>query len=218
MAKSNEYIDSPFLMEPMLPEDSAGILEDRVAELLKKASYLAGSLRPEIANSIGTLVRSMNCYYSNLIEGHNTHPHDIDRALHDNYSANPEKRVLQLEATAHIAVQEMIDRGEATTNPASWETLRWIHQEFYSRLPEELLWVTNPNTHTRLQVEAGKLRTGEVKVERHFPPIANSLPHFLQRFEQAYDPAKLSPIKRVIAVAAAQFWSLPNCYAVWISM
>ncbi|ASV84481.1 hypothetical protein CES85_5275 [Ochrobactrum quorumnocens] len=30
---------------------------------------------------LADLVRSMNCYYSNLIEGHNTHPVDIERAL-----------------------------------------------------------------------------------------------------------------------------------------
>jgi hypothetical protein len=32
---------------------------------------------PVLAN----LVRSMNCYYSKLIEGHDTHPVDIERAL-----------------------------------------------------------------------------------------------------------------------------------------
>jgi hypothetical protein len=29
----------------------------------------------------------MNCYYSNLIEGHDTHPVDIERALKSDYSA-----------------------------------------------------------------------------------------------------------------------------------
>ena len=29
----------------------------------------------------------MNCYYSNLIEGHDTHPVDIERALKNDYSA-----------------------------------------------------------------------------------------------------------------------------------
>ena len=53
----------------------------------------------------------MNCYYSNLIEGHNTHPVDIERALAGDYSTDPEKRDLQLEAKAHIAVQKWIDEG-----------------------------------------------------------------------------------------------------------
>jgi len=48
----------------------------------------------------------MNCYYSNFIEGHNTHPKDIDAALQQNFSKQPERRKLQIEAVAHITVQE----------------------------------------------------------------------------------------------------------------
>ncbi len=43
----------------------------------------------------------MNCYYSNLIEGHDTHPVDIERALRHDYSDDPRTRNLQLEAAAH---------------------------------------------------------------------------------------------------------------------
>jgi Fic family protein len=205
MAKTDGYFDSPSSMEPMLPEESERELDDCVAELLKKSSNLAGRLYPEISESVGTLVRSMNCYYSNLIEGHNTHPRDIDRALHNDYSTHAEKRILQLEATAHIAVQEMIDRGhdEISENPVSVDTLRWIHKEFCTRLPEELWWVENPDDGTRIRMEPGALRTEEVQVGVHIPPIASSLPRFLERFERAYNPAMLSQIRQVIAVAAS---------------
>ena len=53
----------------------------------------------------------MNCYYSNLIEGHDTHPVDIERALKNDYSRDEKKRDLQLEAKAHIIVQQGIDTG-----------------------------------------------------------------------------------------------------------
>ncbi|MCB1720274.1 MAG: hypothetical protein KDI11_00795 [Alphaproteobacteria bacterium] len=55
----------------------------------------------------------MNCYYSNLIEGHDTHPRDIDKALAQNYADELKKRALQKEAVAHITVQKMIDDGNA---------------------------------------------------------------------------------------------------------
>jgi hypothetical protein len=61
--------------------------------------------------SLADLVRAMNCYYSNLIEGHDTHPIDIERALKSDYSNDAKKRDLQLEAQAHIAVQKWIDAG-----------------------------------------------------------------------------------------------------------
>ena len=51
----------------------------------------------------------MNCYYSNLIEGHRTRPIDIERALAQDFSSDLEQRNLQLEAKAHIEVQTLLD-------------------------------------------------------------------------------------------------------------
>lgn len=62
--------------------------------------------RPELTD----LVRAMDCYYSNLIEGHKTHPVDIERAMRENYSKETRKRDLQLEARAHVTVRRWIDR------------------------------------------------------------------------------------------------------------
>ncbi len=76
-------------MEPLLPPENASELNDLALDLVSKASAFAGMLNPVVARSVGDLVRSMNCYYSNLIEGHDTHPHDIDRAIaHDYRSAH----------------------------------------------------------------------------------------------------------------------------------
>ena len=61
--------------------------------------------REELYPLLASLVRAMNCYYSNLIEGHDTHPIDIERALRDDYSQDRKKRDLQIEAKAHMAVE-----------------------------------------------------------------------------------------------------------------
>jgi hypothetical protein len=50
------------------------------------------------------------------LEGHDTHPIDIERALKGDYSNDAKKRDLQLEATAHIAVQRWIDSGGLKSN------------------------------------------------------------------------------------------------------
>jgi len=73
----------------------------------------------------------MNCYYSNLIEGHDTHPRDIDKALRKDYSTEPARRALQLEAVAHIEVQQAIDEGrDDPAFPASLPYILWLHREF----------------------------------------------------------------------------------------
>ncbi|WP_375403994.1 Fic family protein [uncultured Sphingomonas sp.] len=191
-------------MEPMLPEEADRSLDDVTFKLVREASMLAGRVHPLVQDAIGALVRSMNCYYSNLIEGHDTHPRDIDRALVQDFSAEPRKRALQLEAVAHIAVQQRIDQGD---DPQDWPTSRayveWLHRAFCERLPDELLWVENPDTGERLRVTPGELRQRGVMVGRHVPPDADDLPRFLGRFEQAYDPARLSQVRQVEAVGAA---------------
>jgi Fic family protein len=102
------------LFEPfMVSEGSShrGGLNDLALDLAEKSAAFRSNLPASTAIALSDLVRAMNCYYSNLIEGHNTHPIDIERALENDYSADPKKRDLQLEAKAHITVQKWIDDG-----------------------------------------------------------------------------------------------------------
>jgi len=76
----------------------------------------------------------MNCYYSNLIEGHETHPIEIERAPSQTTTAETRRNGdLQLEAKAHIAVQCWIDNGGPYGGGAlKVEGIRKIHQRFFA--------------------------------------------------------------------------------------
>lgn len=190
-------------MEPMLPGEGKRELEDSTADLLTSASGLAGRIHPTVRETIGTLVRSMNCYYSNLIEGHETHPRDIDRALNNDFSSVPAQRDLQQEAVAHIHVQRLIDEGhDPQVWPASATYARWLHEKFCERLPEEMLWIENPATGEMVEVVPGQLRTHEVRVGRHEPPPHADLPRFLSRFDEAYGAPALSRLRKIQAIGA----------------
>ena len=188
----------PSEMEPTLPQDRSQVLENLAVELVAKTNQLSGQVRPEVRDSIGDLVRSMNCYYSNLIEGHYTHPRDIESALDDRYSEDPDKRTLQQEAMAHIEVQRMIDAGKAPdTPPTSPDYIRWIHYEYCRRLPDDLLWVENPETKKRIRVVPGKFREGAVQVGHHVPPPAEEIEQFLRHFAGVYGSHQLSSIRKI---------------------
>jgi Fic family protein len=191
-------------MEPLLPPTGDAVLEDLSARLIATANRLAGQINPIVREAIGDLVRSMNCYYSNLIEGHDTHPRDIERALASEYSQNAQKRVLQHEARAHIEVQRMIDfRTDLNAPVTSVEYIHWVHREFCSRLPDDLLWVTDPENKQKLHVIPGNNRLVDVVVGRHVPPAASDLGVYLTRFSEAYDGSRLSSVQKIVAVAAA---------------
>lgn len=193
------------LMEPMLVPDGsphrAG-LADLAVELASRSAGFRRSLPDGVRTALSALVRAMNCYYSNLIEGHDTHPVDIERAMNDDYSAEPEKRILQLEAKAHIAVQQWIDEdGGLHGNEFSEQGIREIHRRFCELLPEELLWVEEPNTKERIKVIPGELRDRDVKIGRHTPISPGALPRFLKRFEQVY--GRLGRASTILGAAAA---------------
>jgi Fic family protein len=143
----------------------------------------------------------MNCYYSNLIEGRDTHPVDIERALKNDYSAEPEKRNLQLEARAHIAVQKWIDDGGLKGRATNAEGIQEMHRRFAELLPEELLWTEEPDTGERIKVIPGKLRERAVKVGRHIPVSPGAVPRFLKRFEEGY--CHLGKSNAILAAAGA---------------
>ncbi len=190
-------------MEPMVPEEASRLLEDDILPLVAEANQLAGRIHPILRESIGELVRSMNCYYSNLIEGHDTHPRDIDRALANDFSSEPKKRDLQKEAVAHIHVQRLIDTGrDPDAWPASAAYASWLHEEFCSRLPPEMLFVTDDKTGERLAIVPGAWRKRDVQVGRHVPPPHEDLARFMARFDTAYSSPPLSKTRQIQTVGA----------------
>ena len=196
--------ESIALMEPMLLAQASphrGPLTDLAVELAARASGFRRGLPPGVPAALADLVRAMNCYYSNLIEGHDTHPVDIERALRHDYSVDPRTRNLQIEAAAHIAVQHWIDDGGLTGRAATAEGLCELHRRFCTALPEEMLRLEHPDARTSAAVVPGGLRTHLVQVGLHVPVSAAALPRFLRRFEAVY--GNLGRTDAILGAAAA---------------
>ena len=191
-------------MEPMVVSGSSrhrAELTDLAFVLTTQTAAFKSSLPQGILTALANLVRSMNCYYSNLIEGHDIHPVDIERALKNDYSNDPRKRDLQQEAKAHITVQKWIDDGGLKDKATSLDSIREIHNRFCGQLPPDMLWVKNPDTEEKFPLVPGALRIGDVKVGRHVAVSPGAVPRFLTHFETAY--AKLGKVDAVLAAAAA---------------
>jgi Fic family protein len=196
--------ESVTLMEPLVLSGGSRhrpTLTDLALTLASRSAGLRRSMPEGVVTALAGLVRSMNCYYSNLIEGHDTHPIDIERALKKDYSADPKQRTLQREAEAHVAVQQWIDDGGLRGRAVSLEGIREIHRRFCELLPPDLLVVEHPATQEQLRVVAGELRKHDVAVGAHVPVSAGAVPRFLARFEEVY--GKLGPSDTVLAAAAA---------------
>ncbi len=196
--------ESTSLMEPLVLSGSSRhrpSLNDLAIELATASAGFRRSMPDSVVTALANLVRAMNCYYSNLIEGHDTHPVDIERALKKDYSADPEQRILQLEAEAHVTVQKWIDAGGLKGRATTSEAILEIHRRFCELLPEELLIVEHPTTNEKLPVIPGEFRQHDVEVGRHIPVSPGAIPRFLKRFEEVY--SKLGRSETILAAAAA---------------
>jgi len=210
--------ESPNQIEPARIEALTGDLPDLVAELSAKAEVMGKALHPRAAANLADLVRIMNTYYSNLIEGHNTRPRDIERALagqKDEDQTDEDKRDLLTEAVAHYRVQEAIDRAaqEGTLpDPADPEFIRALHRDFYADASGAMLAIEGAGH--RFVMTPGEWRSGsrqDVQVGRHLPPSSDQVPDFMAYFHSrfAFDPAsgmRMTAVgprrgKRILAMA-----------------
>tara|TARA_R110002096_G_scaffold78416_2_gene184688 strand:+ start:512 stop:1696 length:1185 start_codon:yes stop_codon:yes gene_type:complete len=194
-------------MEPMLPD----LQSAELAELNQKVTLAVGELNAHLPSAVvrdrvSQLVKKMNCYYSNLIEGHKTLPQDIEQAGARQLAEEPRKEHdKQLLAKAHIetetAMTDRLNSGEEV-DVYSPEFICWIHQTFFERLPESMHEARTLSGET-YRIIPGQLRDFMVDVGQHTPPDHAVLPRFLERFRLAYGNANILATQQLAAIAAA---------------
>ena len=151
MIERSSRID-PCVFEERIP----AALADLSVEIQREATQLVQGLHPDSVVELADLVRVMNCYYSNLIAGHNTRPRDLERAL-AGAELEEETRPLALEARAHVIVQRAIDdmhRTGTLPRPTSVEFLTWVHKAFYDEMPDRFRVIE----HTRRRLLRSQLK------------------------------------------------------------
>ena len=194
-------------IEPARLEDVPEPISDVVAELAAASAALGRSLHPRTAENLAGVVRIMNTYYSNLIEGHNTRPTDIERALAGEFDKDKERRNLQIEAAAHVRVQTAVDRMASEgklPEPASVDFILWLHREFYRDAPPEMLQIESKSR--RFVMTPGEFRSRpqhDVEVGRHSPPSSERIVDFMAYFAERYRFERLGKSARIVAMAAS---------------
>jgi Fic family protein len=194
-------------LAPFIPSDKTLEqlhLPDKAIELITQSAKLTGQLAPLTLARLELHMAAIGSYYSNLIEGNSTRPHEIREAQRGNYSGDPAKRDLQQESLAHMQVQEWLiaEKPDLDTLFTPVFICR-LHQEFYQRVPESLWLIKDEQGNVVDKVEPGKWRGRAVIVGQHIPPDAEDLAQLMTRFCETYNPKKFSGDKKIIAIMAA---------------
>lgn len=172
----------PSQFEPLLPQQRLDELRTRTRTVVEKSFQLTSRAHPATIASLRELVRAMNSYYSNRIEGQSTHPLNIARALRKDFSDKPDVAQLQRLALAHIEAERVLEQQVAEGEEALSSTfLMHAHEELYDRLS-----ISDRTTVDGIVVKPGFLRTDQVAIGRHEPPLWSSVPDFLTRMDEVY--------------------------------
>jgi Fic family protein len=192
---------------PFIPSDKAleqTQLPDKAIGLSQASAKLAGQLSPVTMATLEQHMRVINSYYSNLIEGNPTTPHDIRAAQRGDYSRDTAKRDLQLESLAHMQVQAWLQQQAPSLDTLfSPAFLLAIHQQFYQRIPESLWEIKDEHGSTTDIVVPGQWRTRSVKVGVHIPPASDDLLALMASFCHTYHPDRFKGDRKLIAIMAA---------------
>lgn len=199
-------LETPARIEPCGIEETIPVeLTDLVLEIRSSAEALGRRLHPDSAAELRTMTRIMNAFYSNLIEGHNTRPRDIEAALAGRLDA-VEDRPLAEEAAAHVRVQIWIDETYARgrlPEPTSAAFLRDLHRRFYEAMPEELCFTEHDGQRKKIIPGAYRGEGEEVAVGRHLPPSAHRVPAFIEYFAMRYRNLTTGATGRILSIPAA---------------
>ncbi len=191
----------PHQFEPLLPADAR--LEPLLAkahDLSRLATTLAGTRVPP---ELRSLLRSMNSYYTNRIEGEHTRPHEIDQALRQDFSKNAALAAKQRLAVAHIEAEEVLEQRYSGAEGAralyTAQAVQDLHRELFGRLPATDLLTTENEP-----IVPGQLRQRDVKVGQHVAPAHASVPQFLARWADFYGHVRRGEATLVALAAAHQ--------------
>lgn len=193
---------APIRMEPARIEEMSAQLADLSTELAVQVAQLAGRMPPRTIADMADMVRLMNSYYSNRIEGNNTSPRDIELALAGNFDDDPEKRAIQQENAAHIGLQSNIDKlaqSGLLPDPSGQEFIQTLHRQFYQNATPYDLSVKDD-----IYIFPGAWRVHDVKVGVHVPPPFDKVPAFMAHFHERFRLDRMKGrTERILGMATA---------------
>ncbi|MDI9333470.1 MAG: Fic family protein [Cytophagales bacterium] len=192
--------------EPLLPSEfKQGDLLSKAHDVMRAATELVAQPVPD---ELRELLRGMNAYYTNRIEGQHTRPLEIEQALrkdfsHDAVIANKQKLALrhmlaEREVERHLAAQALSGVALTGVQLYSAELLCYLHHQLFAADDGDGA-ATATATAT-----AGVFRQQEVQVGQHVAPTVKSLPLFLSRWTEYYGGVRRGEAALLAALAAHQ--------------
>ncbi|MEC6742981.1 Fic family protein [Pseudomonas qingdaonensis] len=187
------------------PQDKASEeLLDQVVQIVRLDTDLQAKIPRSLRVPMTNLLRVVNSYYSNKIEGNCTAPADILRAEAQDAPLEVEASKDLQEITRHIEAQRRLT--DDPINPvevSSRDGISRLHREFYVGVPMQVLDTQLNEQGDVVRMVPGEFRQYDVRVGHHIPPTVEQMQAHLRQFERVYRPDWIHGLSRFLAAAAA---------------
>jgi Fic family protein len=198
MVPANMTSVTPYIAQDIAP----GELQDAVVELCMLDAALNANIPDALRKPMEHLLRVVNSFYSNKIEGNPTHPAEILHAQEESAQNKPSDALLEIKQ--HIEVQVKLAHSNIGNDVVcSAEFLKTVHKCFYEGVPEKFLEIKNPDNGEIITLIPGEFRQRIVKVGQHVPPKPSDLNMYLNWFEQVFNLNRIHGTGKVLAAAAS---------------
>ncbi|MBI6798641.1 Fic family protein [Pseudomonas syringae] len=188
---------------PYIPQDKApDELQDQVVQIMRLDAALHAKIPGPLRLPMMNLLRVVNSYYSNKIEGNSTIPADILRAEDAPQEFKGAKDLQEIKR--HIEAQrrltdEPINQVDVCTKSA----ISRMHREFYVGVPEDMLDIQLNEKGDTVRMVPGEFRHLGVRVGKHIPPTVEQMPTYLNDFERMYRLDWIHGLSGFFAAAAS---------------
>ncbi|KAA0179354.1 Fic family protein [Cupriavidus gilardii] len=171
--------------QPLFPEERVlSEPRERTSTLLQKVQVLSAYQKTPVGQAVAPLLRSMNSYYSNKIEGQHTTPANIEQALRRQYSTDSDEKTKQLLAIAHIRTEEALEQrlaGMQIEDLFDPVFVQHIHRLFFDAMPAEYR-----QSEQGENVIPGEYRGKSVRVGKHIAPEPAVIPRLMREWSGCY--------------------------------
>lgn len=176
-------------------------LEEKLFEIARLDAQLNTTVPATIREAVEDLLRIVNSYYSNKIEGNPTKPSEL-LDLNDDTVEQKSKGLLEIKR--HIEVQLKLNYERSPADEVTSENfIKKIHKAFYEQCEPTELEVPSRDGSVIHKIEPGEYRDTDVIVGNHRPPKVENIHQYMNWFSNAYKIEHLHGMSKYWAMAAS---------------
>jgi len=194
-------------LTPYITNNLPGSHQDKLLELVTLDAALNANIPKPIRAQTEQLLRLVNSFYSNKIEGNPTLPNEILKTQYGEKDTTKKSKGIN-EILSHLEIQLKLTGSILFDKDDVYDPtfMKLLHEQFFKYLPKEYLIVKDKNNKPVkdkagkiISITPGAFRKHNVKVGDHIPPEPSQIDAYIKWYTSSYDFNKIFGTNKILA-------------------